>query len=312
MNHSTVYPLTPSIVHLKKKKQIDSLRIFINDVREIHAGEYHVFFRSGNRELTLKIQLPSDFPTQKPLIWINPVIQHNWITDNGRIMSPGLVNYSEHSDLGQIVHSIVREMTKLPEIKSYPNGERSSSETFLSTSQLSQQQYFPIPPFIPELESLSRYQIKNLSESEDVLHQFVEDLPQAEAVAIDVKNHLDVVEKIARSIADLKKTLNAKRQLILQHYETLNELKLEWDSSSTQHHNLSQCYLPNNIEGSLRQAATLADEKSEAIAEVFLSGQMDVDTFLSSYTASRTESHIRKTKEEILHKQLQELQRLGY
>ncbi|KZS20745.1 Vacuolar protein sorting-associated protein 37A [Daphnia magna] len=313
MNQSTGYPLSPTIVHLKRKKQIDSLRVFIKDVREIHAGEYHVFFCSGNRELTLKIQLPSDFPTQKPLIWINPVIQHNWVTDNGRIMSPGLVNYSEHSDLGQIVHSIVREMKKLPEIKSYPNGERSGSETFPSASQqLSQQQYVPIPPFIPELESLSKNQIKNLSEHEDILHQFVDELPQAEAVATDVKNHLDNVEKIARNIGDLKKTLTNKRQLILQHYEKLNELKLEWDSSSTQHHNLSQCYLPNNIEESLRQAATLADEKSEEMAEVFLSGQMDVDTFLSSYTASRTESHIRKTKEEILHKQLQELQRLGY
>ncbi|KAI9557041.1 Vacuolar protein sorting-associated protein 37A [Daphnia sinensis] len=313
MNQSTGYPLSPTIVHLKRKKQIDSLRVFIKDVREIHAGEYHVFFRSGNSELTLKIQLPSDFPTQKPLIWINPVIQHNWVTDNGRIMSPGLVNYSEHSDLGQIVHSIVREMKKLPEMKSYPNGVRSSSETFPSASQqVSQQQYVPIPPFIPELESLSRNQIKNLSEHEDILHQFVDELPQAETVAADVKNHLDNVEKIAKSIGDLKKTLNTKRQQILQHYETLNELKLEWDASSAQHHNLSQCYLPNNIEGSLRQAATLADEKSEEIAEVFLSGQMDVDTFLSSYTASRTESHIRKTKEEILHKQLQELQRLGY
>lgn len=148
--------------------------------------------------MTLKIQLPSDFPTQKPLIWINPVIQHNWVTDNGRIMSPGLVNYSEHSDLGQIVHSIVREMKKLPEIKSYPNGERSGSETFPSASQqLSQQQYVPIPPFIPELESLSKNQIKNLSEHEDILHQFVDELPQAEAVATDVKNHLDNVEKIA-------------------------------------------------------------------------------------------------------------------
>lgn len=44
------------------------------------------------------------------------------------------------------------------------------------------------------------------------------------------------------------------------------------------------------LQESLRQAATLADEKSEEMAEVFLSGQMDVDTFLSSYTASRTVS----------------------
>lgn len=112
-------------------------------------------------------------------------------------MSPGLVNYSDQSDLGQIVHAIIREFKKLPESMCHPNGVR-CSETFLSTSQLSQQQYFPIPPFIPELESLSRYQIKNLSESEDVLHQFVEDLPQAEAVLKDVKSQLDTVEKIAR------------------------------------------------------------------------------------------------------------------
>ena len=130
------------------------------------------------------------------MIWISPAIQHNWVTDNGRIMSPGLVNYSEQSDLGQIVHAIIREFKKLPESMGQPNGVR-CSETFLSTSQLSQQQYFPIPPFIPELESLSRNEIKNLGESEDVLHQFVEDLPQAEAVAKDVKNQLDNVEKMA-------------------------------------------------------------------------------------------------------------------
>lgn len=43
-----------------------------------------------------------------------------------------------------------------------------------------------------------------------------------------------------------------------------------------------------NLQASLQQAATSAEEKSEEIAEVFLSGQMDVESFLSSYSASRT------------------------
>lgn len=173
----------------------------IDSVREIHPGEYHVQFHSGNRELTLKIQLPSDFPAQKPLIWISPPIQHNWITENGRVLSPGLINYSEQSDLGQIVHAIVREMKKLPDLKGHPNGNGNSSDTFPSTSQASQHpQYFPIPPFIPELESLSRTQIKNLNENEDALHQFVEELPQADAVLKDVGTNLDTVEKIASKL----------------------------------------------------------------------------------------------------------------
>ena len=65
-------------------------------VREVQPGiEYHVLFHVGSQQLTLKIQLPSDFPKQQPLIWMNPLVQHNWVTDNGRIMSPGLVNVSE-------------------------------------------------------------------------------------------------------------------------------------------------------------------------------------------------------------------------
>jgi hypothetical protein len=134
-------------------------------------------------------------------------------------MSPGLVNYSEHSDLGQIVHTIIRELKKLPETNIFSNGVSNTRETFLSASQLSQQQFFPIPPFIPELESLSQNQIKNLNENEDVLHQFVEELPQAEAVAKDVKNHMDNVEKIASKYncmykLQIKKIRNAWKILL--------------------------------------------------------------------------------------------------
>ena len=46
----------------------------------------------------------------------------------------------------------------------------------------------------------------------------------------------------------MKETWNVKQQQILEHYEMLNKLKQDWDSLSTQHYNLSQRYIPNNIE----------------------------------------------------------------
>lgn len=49
-------------------------------------------------------------------------------------------------------------------------------------------------------------------------------------------------------VSDLKESLNTKRQLIVEQYEILNQLKQEWDSLSAQHQNLSQHYIPNNIE----------------------------------------------------------------
>ena len=38
---------------------------------------------------------------------------------------------------------------------------------------------------------------------------------------------------------------------------------------------------------SLREAAAVAEEESEVIAETFLAGKMDIDLFLQEYTASR-------------------------
>lgn len=202
----------------------------MSSVREINPGEYHLTFYSGQQELVLKIQLPADFPTQQPLIWINPIIQHNWVTDSGRVMSPGLVNvfkavcplhdflkltsiytsqYSEHSDLGQIVHAIIREMKKNPAEKMLEVAKiqlidgNDSEKSIPLPSQFSQHPYFPIPPFIPELESLSRVNLKNLNENEDVLHQFVDELPQSQAISSETDGLLLSVETMSSMLGKL-------------------------------------------------------------------------------------------------------------
>lgn len=310
MSSSILNTSLPPCIFNKKKKQIDSLKIFCDDVREIQPGvEYHILFHIGTQQMTLRIQLPTEFPKQQPLIWTNPTVQHNWVTDNGRIMSPGLVNYSEHSELGQIVLAIIRELKK--NTKEHQANSLWSEGKALSSSQFNHQ-YFPIPPFIPELESLSHLQVERLNVNKDILDQFVEELPQASAVVRDVENNVDTVEQLAKSVQEHQQRLEAQRQNLIEKYEELNKLKLNWDLLNSQLQSSSQRYLPNNIEVSLQEAAATAEEESEVIAETFLAGKMDIDSFLQTYTASRMLSHTRKTKEEILHKQLLELQRLGY
>lgn len=39
-----------------------------------------------------------------------------------------------------------------------------------------------------------------------------------------------------------------KKQKILEHYEIFNQLKLEWDSLTVQHHRLAQRFVPIHIE----------------------------------------------------------------
>lgn len=48
-------------------------------------------------------------------------------------------------------------------------------------------QYFSIPPFIPELEQLTFKELSKLNENEDILQEFVEDLPQAMAILKEVE-----------------------------------------------------------------------------------------------------------------------------
>ena len=90
-------------------------------------------------------------------------------------------------------------MKKLPDIiimnSTSHNGARMSEESSCTSQSTHCQQYFPIPPFIPELESLARNQIKNLNENKDILDQFVDELPQAEALSSEVDNLLQSVEK---------------------------------------------------------------------------------------------------------------------
>lgn len=209
----------------------------------------------------------------------------------------------------------VFNMNKSIENQGYIN-EMNRGEKPLRPVQRTQQQLFPqyfsIPPFIPELEQLTFEQLSKLNENEDILLEFVEDLPQAMAILKEVEVQLDEVQRVAESVKCLKENLVTRRQVHVEHFEILNQLKIDWDTLSAQHLTLTDRYYPQNIEKSLHEAAASTEEKCEEIAEVFLNGQIDVENFINTYTNLRAVSHTRKTKEEILSKQLRELKRLGY
>ena len=84
----------------------------------------------------------------------------------------------------------VFNMNKSIENQGYIN-EMNRGEKPLRPVQRTQQQLFPqyfsIPPFIPELEQLTFEQLSKLNENEDILLEFVEDLPQAMAILKEVE-----------------------------------------------------------------------------------------------------------------------------
>jgi ESCRT-I complex subunit VPS37 len=57
--------------------------------------EYKVDFSCGGRDMCLIINLGSNFPSEKPILTVNPPVSHPWVNQAGEITSaPGLLNVS--------------------------------------------------------------------------------------------------------------------------------------------------------------------------------------------------------------------------
>lgn len=101
---------------VKRKRQIDTLKIFNDNVVELREDvEYQVQFDAGERRMAIMVSLSPEFPLEKPVLRVSPPINHPWCNEHSEITSaPGLLNFTVHSDLGRVVQAIIRELSKNP------------------------------------------------------------------------------------------------------------------------------------------------------------------------------------------------------
>lgn len=94
--------------------------------------------------------------------------------------------------------------------------------------------------------------------------------------------------------------------------QTVAALKAKYDQLIQRYNKLSEVFAPDHIKECLKKAADESHEESERIAEDFLDRKIDVERFLSTYIECRKLGQARRTKEEKLAHQLNELKRAGY
>lgn len=94
--------------------------------------------------------------------------------------------------------------------------------------------------------------------------------------------------------------------------QIVTALKARYDQLIQRYNKLSEAFIPDHIKECLRKAADESHEESERIAENFLNRKIDVERFLSTYIECRKLGQARRTKEEKLAHQLNELKRAGY
>lgn len=110
---------------------------------------------------------------------------------------------------------------------------------------------------------------------------------------------------------DQEQELQELREDVAEKVQTVEALKARYDKLIQQYNQLSEVFAPEHIRDCLRESADESQEQSETIAQDFLNRKIDVERFLSTYVECRKLGQARRTKEEKLAHQLNELKRTG-
>ncbi|XP_031574892.1 vacuolar protein sorting-associated protein 37A-like [Actinia tenebrosa] len=111
-------PNIPATTALQQQrlKQIDTLKSIFHSVTEVQRDvEYRVTFSVGTSTMFLNVNLPPQFPNEKPIVKVSPPVHHPWVSDQMVVTGcPALNMFYMHSSLGKAVQDVVREFSEHP------------------------------------------------------------------------------------------------------------------------------------------------------------------------------------------------------
>lgn len=282
-----------------KKWQIDTLHMFNDQVVELkEQSEYRVNFTTTSINMSLDIVLPPDFPNEKPAVFVNPSISHPWVAENSNeiVGAPGLINYTIHSDLGQVVKAIIREFQRTA-----PNFDNKETVSPQTQPELVQSSMFP------ELNELTLDELEEILHSVDLQEKIIENNPHLIELDLATEEVMTSIEQIAQDNITKQQLLDDMKTEVIDRISTIVQLKMNYEELNRKHQRLSEMYDPHKIRDCLKEAALKADEDAEGVAEQFLLGNLPVETFVAKFAEKRALGQARRAREERLAHQLAQL-----
>ncbi|XP_022235211.1 vacuolar protein sorting-associated protein 37A-like, partial [Limulus polyphemus] len=283
--------------------------------------------------------LPPSFPHEPPVVKVTPPVNHPWVDPETQqiVGSPRLIAFSMHSDLGRIVQSVINEFQTHPPEVLPPNIVQ---PPYLTSSGLSVSQdtcsYMLNDCIFPVLKELSIPELENLKD-EKSLDNYLEDLPEVKQIIPELENLKDEKsldnyledlpevkqmydlryqlvqqnKELASENLDRKPVIEERKKQLLEKVEEFQSLRKEFDDASQMFDLFADAYTPSTLQVRLGVATLQAEEESDKVAEIFLSGALSTEDFLKKFTEIKILAHQRRAKEERLQHQLLELQRAG-
>ncbi|KAL4230475.1 Vacuolar protein sorting-associated protein 37A [Mactra antiquata] len=103
-------------LQIQRSKQIESLRRgSLNVVETLRDAEYRLQIVAAGNSLTLIINLPPQFPQDKPVITVQPPVRHPWVDMNSKVSGCSSINnFSMHSSLQTAIQCVIDEFKSNP------------------------------------------------------------------------------------------------------------------------------------------------------------------------------------------------------
>ncbi|KAI9478412.1 MAG: hypothetical protein EXX96DRAFT_247109 [Benjaminiella poitrasii] len=289
-------------------QQINSLLTHnLSTVVVVDGQLYEVPLEGDDKNMCLIVNLPAYFPEEPPVITISPTgMRHPWI-DGDVIMHDGLPSWNSQSNLGLFVKDIRTEFAQRPPAK------KNISES-LPTQPINEEGYSsrpppPIPSAASNKNSISMSNLEYNTISKLSFEQ-IEELLQNET-AFDIFFHsLDRVKNLKAFQEDLRngneqlahKNLSREDQLVKLRAEIENLHsqimvdKLVFEEKERLQQEAFNRFSSSTVLTRLKASVYESDELSESVAQSFLDGNLDNDSFVKQFREFRKVYHLRASK----------------
>lgn len=152
----------------------------------------------------------------------------------------------------------------------------------------------------PLLNDLKIFELQELAEDEDRIHEMVQKVPDLVSFIQKREDLSSTCVQLAQSNLLMKPKIESLKNEVMEKNSEFDSLKIDFEDHCQKHIALSEQYHPSHIQTNLKVAVMEADEESENIAEKFLEKDIDVDEFVKTFMEKRTLCYLRRAKEEKL------------
>ncbi|KAI8334381.1 hypothetical protein BC941DRAFT_432849 [Chlamydoabsidia padenii] len=307
------------MTHDLKQQQIASLFAHNTSVMTIiDEQQYEVSCSLNdvefNNSIQLLVNLPPTFPEEAPILTVTPTgLRHPWI-ESDVVVNDALTSWYYQNSLGMLVHNICEEFRQHPPTKRNTGPEESYGHrppppiptstastpnitgTTLSNAQSVNSEYIAIMNKSPE-------EIEELLSNETAFDIFFNDLDR-------VKNLKTVQEELWNgnenqahknlSQEDAVTKLRAEVQDLNTQYTSLKSMFMEKERQQQEAFNR---FSSSTVLTRLKAGVYESDDLSESVAQSFLEGSLDHDSFVKQFRELRKVYHLRASKLEKIQKE---------